>query len=370
MQQRVNAFGVVRGRALPGRQGPDRGQPPGRQGRRGRPRGRSARPPSCSSTTGKRTSSTTSARPTLTLNANSAPAGHRAADRGPAGVEVHDVGIGKGSDPLADDSPGGQSQAAAKPRFYVFDKNTKKPLNDGQTFRLPRGGAGLARPRRIAPTPRSSRSRPACSSCAPSASRRTRPPIRTAGGSSRTVRACSGTDIKNPEQSFDTTLGNEPIVTFNFTDKGRKAFQAITQRVAAARRRQRARRDPLPDLAALRDRARQRARLRAVHQLAGEPGRHRRRDRRPDLRQLHDQVGAGPGEDPQDRRPAAEAHRGLALAGLRDARQAGARPGPEGGHRRLRDRRALPDLLLPRAGRHRDASRCASTRCTSTRWSS
>ena len=42
----------------------------------------------------------------------------------------------------------------------------------------------------------------------------------------------SGTDIKNPEQSVDTNLGNEPIVTFNFTDKGRKAFQAITRRVA------------------------------------------------------------------------------------------------------------------------------------------
>ena len=28
------------------------------------------------------------------------------------------------------------------------------------------------------------------------------------------------------------TLGNEPIVTFNFTGKGRKAFQAITRHVA------------------------------------------------------------------------------------------------------------------------------------------
>ncbi|HET6547840.1 MAG TPA: hypothetical protein VFG79_05270, partial [Solirubrobacter sp.] len=42
----------------------------------------------------------------------------------------------------------------------------------------------------------------------------------------------SGTDIKNPEQSFDTTLGNEPIVTFSFTKHGREAFQAITRRVA------------------------------------------------------------------------------------------------------------------------------------------
>ena len=42
----------------------------------------------------------------------------------------------------------------------------------------------------------------------------------------------SGTDIKNPEQNFDQQGGNEPIVTFDFSDKGRKAFQTITARVA------------------------------------------------------------------------------------------------------------------------------------------
>src|SRR6478735_7737190 len=41
-----------------------------------------------------------------------------------------DVGTGAGADPLADDSPGGESVAAAKPRFYVFDKTTKKPFTD------------------------------------------------------------------------------------------------------------------------------------------------------------------------------------------------------------------------------------------------
>ena len=44
------------------------------------------------------------------------------------------VGVGKGLDPIAEDSPGGESQAAAEPRFYVFDKNTKKPLAGGQSF--------------------------------------------------------------------------------------------------------------------------------------------------------------------------------------------------------------------------------------------
>src|ERR1700754_2286417 len=44
------------------------------------------------------------------------------------------VGTGAGSDPLAKDSPGGESQGAAKPRYYVFGKNSKAPLSGGQTF--------------------------------------------------------------------------------------------------------------------------------------------------------------------------------------------------------------------------------------------
>ena len=51
--------------------------------------------------------------------------------------------------------------------------------------------------------------------------------------------ALSGTDIKNPKQSFDQQAGNEPIVTFEFTDKGRKAFQDDHARDRPARRRQR-----------------------------------------------------------------------------------------------------------------------------------
>ena len=40
----------------------------------------------------------------------------------------------------------------------------------------------------------------------------------------------SGTDIKNPEQATDEN--GQPNVTFEFTDAGRKAFQAITQAIA------------------------------------------------------------------------------------------------------------------------------------------
>jgi SecD/SecF fusion protein len=42
--------------------------------------------------------------------------------------------------------------------------------------------------------------------------------------------ALSGTDITNPKQEFGEF--NEPNVTFEFTDKGREAFQAVTRQIA------------------------------------------------------------------------------------------------------------------------------------------
>ncbi|MEA2423958.1 MAG: SecD/SecF fusion protein [Thermoleophilaceae bacterium] len=41
----------------------------------------------------------------------------------------------------------------------------------------------------------------------------------------------TGSDIKDPKQSFDPRT-NEPIVTFNFSGKGRQAFARVTKRVA------------------------------------------------------------------------------------------------------------------------------------------
>ena len=41
----------------------------------------------------------------------------------------------------------------------------------------------------------------------------------------------SGTEIKNPEQNFDQQT-QEPIVTMEFTDKGRNAFARVTKRIA------------------------------------------------------------------------------------------------------------------------------------------
>ena len=42
----------------------------------------------------------------------------------------------------------------------------------------------------------------------------------------------SGRDIKNPEQNIDQQAGGQPIVTFDFTDKGRKKWQTVTRRIA------------------------------------------------------------------------------------------------------------------------------------------
>src|SRR4051812_27128345 len=46
--------------------------------------------------------------------------------------------------------------------------------------------------------------------------------------------ALSGTDIKNPEQNFNNGAGGngQPIVTFDFTDKGRKQWQKTTREIA------------------------------------------------------------------------------------------------------------------------------------------
>jgi SecD/SecF fusion protein len=125
---------------------------------------------------------------------------------------------------------GGSSQAAAKPRFYAFNKKLHKPYANGQTFETRADALNSLTPRQRANSQvievlagvlvlRNEKA----SASAPEPDTwwvlRDRPGL-------------SGTDIKNPEQNFDQTLGNEPIVTFNFTSQGRKAFQNITRKVA------------------------------------------------------------------------------------------------------------------------------------------
>ena len=219
----------------------------------------------------------------------------------------------------------GNNNAADAPRFYAFNKETKQPYNNGapseseeaatadltdeekanaEVIEVPEGILVVRDQKPNAEAPEPDRywviqDNP----------------------------ALSGTDIKNPEQNFDET--RQPVVTFNFTDKGRTAFHEHHAGDLPARRRQRAAdRQPVERLTALRDRAGRRADLGAAHQLPGEPGRHRRLDGRPDLGQLHDPGGPGPRADPPDRRAADPARARLALAGLRHARRPGARRGP------------------------------------------
>jgi SecD/SecF fusion protein len=129
-------------------------------------------------------------------------------------------------DPQNDDN----NNAAAAPRFYAFDRISKRPLNNAQ--------------------PSESRNE-ALQDLEPS--ERERAQVVEVPTGILVVRdekpspeapdpdrywviqdnpALSGTDIKNPEQNFDQQLGNEPIVTFDFTDRGREAFQNITREIA------------------------------------------------------------------------------------------------------------------------------------------
>jgi len=122
------------------------------------------------------------------------------------------------------------NNASAAPRFYAFDKVSKRPFNAGQpdeskqaalegltdeqaaraeVIEVPEGILVLRdeKPNATAPSP-------------------------DRWWLIQDNPGLSGTDIKKPEQNFDQRAGNEPIVTFEFSDKGRKAFQTITSRVA------------------------------------------------------------------------------------------------------------------------------------------
>jgi SecD/SecF fusion protein len=122
------------------------------------------------------------------------------------------------------------NSASAAPRFYAFDKVSKRPLNAG--------------------TPDDSR---AAALEGLSDQQRPRAEVLEVAEGILVLRdqkpdakapepdrwwviqdnpGLSGTDIKNPEQNFDQRSQNEPIVTFDLSDKGRKAFQSITATVA------------------------------------------------------------------------------------------------------------------------------------------
>ncbi len=126
----------------------------------------------------------------------------------------------------------GNNNAADAPRFYAFNKVSKAPLNNGQPSDSKeaaledlsdkdRANAEVLKVPEGILVVRDEKADP-----------KSPPPDRF--WIIEDNPALSGTDIKNPEQNFDSGgAGNgQPIVTFNFTDKGRKAFAGITAEIA------------------------------------------------------------------------------------------------------------------------------------------
>src|SRR3954451_24902666 len=124
----------------------------------------------------------------------------------------------------------GNNKAAAAPRFYAFDKVSKKPFNNG----LPDDSRAAA----LEGLDDTQKERAEVLEVKPGilVLRDEKPKPTAPNPDSWWIiqdnPGLSGTDIKNPEQNFDQRGGNEPIVTFDFSDKGRKAFQRITREVA------------------------------------------------------------------------------------------------------------------------------------------
>ena len=138
----------------------------------------------------------------------------------------------------------------------------------------------------------------------------------------------SGGDIKNPEQNFDQQT-NEPIVTFEFTDKGRKAFARVTKRDRAAGFQNQA-------FLGRGENAFQTFAITLDNKLVSlatidfrrEPRGHRRPHGCTDQRYRHAPGHPGPGQEPPHRRAAGGPQADVEDAGLRDARRSGAAPGP------------------------------------------
>jgi SecD/SecF fusion protein len=127
------------------------------------------------------------------------------------------------------------NNAADGNRFYAFDKISHKPLANGQAFDSEAAARDELTPEQ--------RSRAEVLEVptgilvvrdekGPVGQDGKQPPDPDRWWIIQDNPALSGTDIKNPEQNFDQTAGNVPIVTFEFTTKGREAFSRITREIA------------------------------------------------------------------------------------------------------------------------------------------
>src|SRR5215813_12137374 len=142
------------------------------------------------------------------------------------------VGVGPDgpTNPSDQKFDGGPSQAAAKPRYYAFNKKTHAPYANGQTFDSQKEAEDALNPAQKANVEVIEVPAGVLVLRDQKADAKSAPPDRW--WILRDRPGLSGADIKNPEQGFDQSVNNEPNVTFNFTSKGRKAFHAITRTVA------------------------------------------------------------------------------------------------------------------------------------------
>jgi len=124
----------------------------------------------------------------------------------------------------------GNNNAADAPRFYAFDKTSKKSLDNGQP--------SASKEEALADLDSSQKANAEVVEVPEGilVVRDQKPDAKAPNPDRWWVvadnPALSGTDIKDPKQSFDQQAGNQPIVNFNFTKKGRKAFHDVTRQIA------------------------------------------------------------------------------------------------------------------------------------------
>ena len=123
----------------------------------------------------------------------------------------------------------GNNNAADAPRFYAFDKTSKRPLNGGAPSES-RAAVLDDLPQDVDPADVEVLQIPEGILVVRDAKPDAEAPDPDRFWVIQDNPALSGTDIRNPEQNFDET--RQPVVTFDFTDKGREAFKRITANIA------------------------------------------------------------------------------------------------------------------------------------------
>ena len=327
---------------------------PGRQERRARPTSRSARPPSCTSTTGRRTSSARTASPTP--HGPDVTGGRPPAGRAPARCRTTTRSARAAKCPAQNDA------RTARP---TATRTTSSTQDRRQVARRPgRHPQADARPQTDG-----RRRRPRTSSVVDGQAGHGRRPGRAARTATTATRAPTQWYVlrDNPRSRARTSRTRSRTSTraraATAADRHLRLHRQGPQGLAgrhARRSPSAARRSSSPGAAGRRAFQHfaivldNELDLGPVHRLPAEPGRHRRRATARRSRAASRSSRAQDlAEPPEDRRAADQARADLAVAGLGDARQAGAAPGPDRRPRRLRRRRAVPARLLPRARRDR-----------------